>query len=69
VAEKQRDGTWRIFNGNEIGALFASWVWQCFKQGHPEADVSKAGMINSNVSSKFIKTMAEVEGFHVRNMN
>lgn len=24
-AEKQADGTWRIFTGNEIGALLAHW--------------------------------------------
>ena len=26
VAEKQTGGEWRIFNGNEIGTLFASWA-------------------------------------------
>jgi len=26
------DGTWRIFNGNEIGALLAKWALDGYKQ-------------------------------------
>lgn len=25
-----RSGSWEVFNGNEIGAMFAAWAWQCF---------------------------------------
>ncbi len=80
VAEKQRDGSWRIFNGNEIGSLFASWLWQSWCREHPDGDRSmsvagsnavplsypgKCAMLTTNVSSRLIKAMADVEGFHV----
>ena len=31
VAEKT-DGSWKIFNGNEIGALLAKWALDGYKQ-------------------------------------
>lgn len=31
IAEKM-DGTWKIFNGNEIGALLAKWALDGYKQ-------------------------------------
>ncbi|KAG2393115.1 hypothetical protein C9374_009692 [Naegleria lovaniensis] len=63
VAEKQVDGTWRIFNGNEIAMLLADWVWTHYKLSHPNADYSKCVMIASTVSSKLLKAMAAHEGF------
>ena len=63
VAEKQRDGAWRIFNGNEIAALFALWLWRSFKREHPAADVAKCCMLSTNVSSRILKAMADAEGF------
>ena len=65
VAEKQADGSWRVFNGNEIGGLFASWVWQCHREKHPEIDPATCYMIATNVSSRLLAAMAEVEGFKV----
>lgn len=29
-------GGWRVFSGNEIGALLAHWVWTNFRERHPE---------------------------------
>lgn len=54
-------GSWRVFTGNEIGALFASWQyrWYLERGGKP----SDAVMIASTVSSKLIASMANVEGF------
>lgn len=31
VAEKQADGEWYIFNGNELGIIFADWCWTVFQ--------------------------------------
>ncbi|VDN33158.1 unnamed protein product [Cylicostephanus goldi] len=27
IAEKQKDGQWRVFSGNEMGALMTWWIW------------------------------------------
>lgn len=62
VAEKYK-GSWKIFNGNEIGILFAGWVWEQFRQKNPTADVSRCAMVSTAVSSKMIKSMAAIEGF------
>eukprot|EP00761_Pharyngomonas_kirbyi_P013416 gb/GECH01013445.1/.p1 GENE.gb/GECH01013445.1/~~gb/GECH01013445.1/.p1 ORF type:complete len:596 (+),score=192.16 gb/GECH01013445.1/:1-1788(+) len=64
VAERQPDGDWRIFNGNEIALLFASWIWENFKKQNPDFDFKKAFMLSSTVSSKILAGMAEKEGFH-----
>ncbi|KAG9296400.1 hypothetical protein G9A89_014992 [Geosiphon pyriformis] len=62
VAEKQKDGEWRIFSGNEIGAIFASAVLENYRsQGNP---VENLAMLASSVSSKMLARMAEIEGFH-----
>lgn len=64
VAEKNEDGEWRVFNGNEIAFLLASWIWTHFKKNHKNReDYGKCVMIASTVSSKILKAMAEVEGF------
>jgi phosphomannomutase len=63
VAERSQSGEWRVFNGNEIGILFASWVWTSFVKANPTADRSKCAMVSTAVSSKMIKAMAEKEGF------
>jgi phosphomannomutase len=63
VAEKQDNGEWRIFNGNEIAFLLAHWVWIHFQKSNPNADYSKCVMIASTVSSKILRAMAQKEGF------
>ena len=59
VAERLSGGEWRVFNGNEIGILFASWIWGCFIKANPSADRSKCAMVSTAVSSKMIKAMAD----------
>lgn len=69
VAEKQATNEWKIFNGNEIGALFGWWLWHNFKLKHasqiesdPEFKKS-VYMLYSTVSSHILKSIAEKEGF------
>ena len=53
-------GTWRIFNGNEIGILLAHWMWNCWRRDHPEDDATSLVMLASTVSSKMLQAMAQV---------
>jgi len=63
VAEKQENGEWRAFNGNEIAFLLASWIWNHYKKSHSKEEYSKCVMVASTVSSKILKAMAKAEGF------
>lgn len=63
VAERLPSGEWRIFNGNEIALLLAHWAWTHFREKHPDVPASKCVMINSTVSSKILRAMAQKEGF------
>lgn len=69
IAEKTESGEWKIFNGNEIGALFGWWLWYKFQQEHKaelEADPGFAKnvfMLYSTVSSHILRAIAEKEGF------
>ncbi|KAI8977624.1 hypothetical protein BDF20DRAFT_906547 [Mycotypha africana] len=61
IAEKQPNGEWIIFNGNQIGSVLGA---ACFEKAiaagkKPE----QLAMVASTVSSKFLARMAEVEGF------
>lgn len=60
-APGEAGGAWRVFTGNEIGALLAAWAWRC----HVEAGGRGEGavMLASTVSSKFLGAMARAEGF------
>eukprot|EP00659_Diplonema_papillatum_P000179 gene179-281_t len=60
VSEKGPDGTWLPFSGNEIGAMLGAWAWEKKPAGVPG---DKCYMLASAVSSKFLKTMADAEGF------
>lgn len=62
VAEKLPSGEWKVFTGNEIGALLANWAWLKYKQSHSNVDPSKCVVVNSTVSSKFLKALADKEG-------
>jgi len=65
LAVAERDpttGQWTIFNGNQIAALFADWVWLNYVKRHPN-DRVKPFMLASTVSSKFLAAMARKEGF------
>lgn len=64
VAEKQANGEWKIFNGNELGSLLGWWSFVCYMERPERLEPNDCYMIASTVSSKFLKTMAEKEGFH-----
>ncbi|ERL95093.1 hypothetical protein D910_12363, partial [Dendroctonus ponderosae] len=65
VAERNKStGEWKIFNGNELGALFGWWLIECHKKQRPNIPLDKVYMIASTVSSMILKTMAKAEGFN-----
>lgn len=60
VAECQPDGTWRLFNGNEIGALLGWWaVFHAKRRGD---DPASCVLLSSTVSSCVLGTIAQKEG-------
>ncbi|KAF9452814.1 phosphoglucomutase 1 [Macrolepiota fuliginosa MF-IS2] len=60
-AERDSNGTWTVFTGDQLGSLFASHILKTYKStGKP---LDKLAMVASTVSSKMIEAMAEVEGF------
>ena len=55
-AERQADGSWYQFTGDEIGLLFADWQLL-----HPRADPCEVGLIVSSVvSSRMVSKLCEV---------
>ena len=61
VAERAAEGgAWRVFTGNELGALLGAWAWERRPDGVAAADCR---MLASMVSSRFLGAMAEKEGF------
>jgi len=62
AAEKLPSVEWKIFTGNELGTLFAHWIWTSYKSVHPDVDPSKCCFINTTVSSKMMKAIADKEG-------
>ncbi|WKY01410.1 hypothetical protein Q1695_015422 [Nippostrongylus brasiliensis] len=63
IAEKQPDGDWYVFTGNEMGALLTWWQWENWHKLHPEVKKEDVYILNSAVSSQIVKTFAEAEGF------
>jgi phosphomannomutase len=61
VAEKQPNGEWHILHGNEIGALLADWLLTNKYGGKVPAD-KKVVLLNSTVSSKFLRALAAARG-------
>ena len=66
VAERRENvgdgegGGWRIFTGNEIGSVLGHWMWRkAVERGEGE----KVAVLASTVSSKFLRSVAEKEGF------
>lgn len=57
-------GQWKIFNGNEIGALLGWWCFENFIAQHGRGVIDEIYMISSTVSSKILNSMAAIEGFH-----
>uniref|UniRef100_A0A336KYE3 CSON013293 protein n=1 Tax=Culicoides sonorensis TaxID=179676 RepID=A0A336KYE3_CULSO len=62
-AEKDPNtGDWRVFTGNELGALLGWWAIQNYKELNPDKDLNDCYLLNSTVSSKILKAIARVEG-------
>ncbi|XP_074397724.1 phosphopentomutase [Zonotrichia albicollis] len=65
VAEKQESGEWKVFSGNELGALLGWWIFTCWKNNSRDARAIKdVYMLSSTVSSKILRAIALKEGFH-----
>ncbi|KAM8940128.1 phosphopentomutase [Pelodytes ibericus] len=65
VAEKQESGEWKVFSGNELGALLGWWIFTCWKEKNPDPAALKCiYMLASTVSSKILRAIAVKEGFH-----
>uniref|UniRef100_A0A2M3Z383 Putative phosphoglucomutase/phosphomannomutase n=1 Tax=Anopheles braziliensis TaxID=58242 RepID=A0A2M3Z383_9DIPT len=63
-AEKDAKGEWRVFSGNELGALLAWWSIRCYREQYPDRSLSDCYLIASTVSSKMCRSIANVEGLH-----
>lgn len=59
-----RTGQWKVFTGNELGALLSWWALQCYKQIHVGENLGDCYMLASTVSSKIIRAIANAEGFN-----
>ncbi|KAJ8917646.1 hypothetical protein NQ315_005093 [Exocentrus adspersus] len=64
IAEKHPNtGEWKVFTGNELGALFGWWLLDCFKLKYPDEPISNVCMLCSTVSSMILRSMSKKEGF------
>jgi phosphomannomutase len=52
---------WKIFTGNELGALLGWWVIHSYKKIHGKTH-PKLVVLSSTVSSAILKSMAKIEG-------
>lgn len=55
---------WKVFTGNEIGALLGWWALHCYQSEHPDGNLNDCFMLASTVSSKMLRAMARIEGFN-----
>eukprot|EP00794_Sanderia_malayensis_P007083 gene7083-7883_t len=64
IAEKQSNGTWKIFTGNEIGCLLGWWAFHNHKKSNPDKyPGDHVFMLHSAVSSKILESIGNIEGF------
>ena len=64
VAQKLKNGSWKILSGNEIGALIGWWLLKCHKNKNPNSPLDKVHFLASTVSSKILNTIAKSEGIN-----
>ncbi|EER06129.1 Phosphoglucomutase-2, putative [Perkinsus marinus ATCC 50983] len=58
--EKQKDGSWHQFTGDELGTIFADWqLLMAHRRGVPKENCL---VINSTVSSKMVKALSDYYG-------
>lgn len=58
------ENQWKVFTGNEIGALLGWWSVECFKRQNPGKSLSDCYMLASTVSSKMLRALANAEGLN-----
>lgn len=64
-AEKNSEtGQWKVFSGNELGALLGWWALHSYCEMNPSVGLSDCYMLASTVSSQILKSMAQIEGFN-----
>lgn len=64
-SEKNRKtGNWKVFTGNELGALMGWWSVQYYKALNPGKSLDNCYMLASTVSSKMLKSICRIEGCH-----
>lgn len=64
-AEKNaKTGVWKVFNGNELGALIGWWSVQNYKALHPNVNLAECYLLASTVSSKILRSMSLVDGYN-----
>lgn len=61
---KFRTREWKVFTGNELGALLGWWIIRCFKLNNPEINPSDCYTLSSTVSSKMLSSIATIEGLN-----
>ncbi|KAJ3217853.1 Phosphoglucomutase-3 [Dinochytrium kinnereticum] len=62
AAERQPDGKWHTFTGDQIGVILAAG--SLINASEDGMDLTKLAMVASTVSSKMLRSMAEREGFY-----
>ena len=63
IAQKTTDGSWKIFNGNEIGCLLAWWQFKVHVHKFGDKfDKKHLYYLASTVSSKMLGAIARKEG-------
>ncbi|KAJ2580964.1 hypothetical protein GGH95_002320, partial [Coemansia sp. RSA 1836] len=61
AAEKQPDGSWLAFTGDQLGTIFAAAVLAAARRAGVADE--RVAMVNSTVSSRMLGVMAQAEGF------
>lgn len=65
VAEKNTStNEWRVFNGNELGALLGWWCLHSYQSKYPNELLNDCYIMSSTVSSKILKSIANAEGIN-----
>ncbi|XP_066521448.1 glucose 1,6-bisphosphate synthase [Hoplias malabaricus] len=65
VAEQFDKSGWKVFTGNEMAALLGWWMLFNWKETHSDpAETESVYMLATTVSSKILKALAQMEGFH-----
>ncbi|KAH8296931.1 hypothetical protein KR044_001086 [Drosophila immigrans] len=63
VAELSPKGRWKLFNGNELGALLGWWALESYRMRCSKPNMSNCVMLATTVSSKILGAMSRAEGF------